>query len=627
MAKKIKISQLPDATDLKNLWIFGKGPGTQNVKAPISLLRGNTAFVEWQERNPGKTYSDWIKLLQEPAQFAADGLEEIKTDITEFGVKAKADEAIRVENETIRKTNESGRILGENQRIGAEIIREGNEEERLMAEEERKDSETERKTSETERKEAEAGRKNSEAIRMGNERLRIEIEAKRVEAETARVVTETLRVESETERKTAEELRDHAETIRTASELDRIAAETDRIEAEDERISAETERKEAETHRESAETIRVETEDTRIVEEQLRKAAERSRVEAEESREMAEELREVNTTEAIVNAEGATQRANTASGIAEELNAHPMKVQGGLWFQWSLENKQYENTGIQAQGPVGTSFKILARYNTLEELTAAIPDGSGIDGVFAVGAVEPFSYYAWLYIDGEWRWDNQGQLRGAEGKSSYEVWLEIPENAGKPLKDYFKSLSPYVGPNLNWWVGSEDTGHKAPGTDAYSPRMNTETKNWEVFNDEEQKYVDTGILAEGVSVVVTEAVKSPNEYRLHFKHATGEFTTPNLQGQSALRVLDIDHEPTEADTHYEYEGVTYSYSIGDERRYYDPDAEEYIFFKLYDLNANGAVWDELGGGGGRLPTDVIMCSPTGFTEMEDKIYLPNGILE
>lgn len=627
MAKKIKISQLDDATDLKNLWIFGKGPGTQNVKAPMSLLRGNTAFVEWQERNPGKTYADWIKLLQEPAQFAADGLEEIKTDITEFGVKAKADEAIRVENETTRKTNESGRVLGENQRIAAEIIREESEEERLMVEEERKDAETERKTSESERKGAETGRKDSETIRKQNEELRITTEGKRVEAETARAGAETLRDQSETERNRAEGLRDQAETIRTASELDRIEAETERIDAEDERISAETQRKDAESGRKSAEVIRVETEDARIVEEQLRKAAERGRVEAEESREVAEELRETNTTEAILNAEEATEYAKVATAIAMELNSHPMKVQGGLWFEWNLKTKKYENTGIQAQGPVGTSFKILARYNTIEELTAAIPDGTGLDGVFAVGAVEPFSYYAWLYVNDAWRWDNQGQLRGAEGKSSYEVWLEIPENAGKPLKDYFKSLSPYVGANLNWWVGSEDTGHKAPGTDAYSPRMNPETKNWEVFNDELQKYVDTGILAEGVSVEVTEAVKKPNEYRLRFKHAGGEFTTPNLQGQSALRVLDIDHEPTEADTHYEYEGVVYSYSIGDERRYYDPDAEEYIFFKLYDLSENGAVWDELGGGGGRLPTDVIMCSPTGFTEMEDKIYLPNGVLE
>lgn len=57
----------------------------ESAWADMESLRGNTAFQEWQDKNPGKTYDDWIKLLQEPAQTAADGIDELKDDLTEFG--------------------------------------------------------------------------------------------------------------------------------------------------------------------------------------------------------------------------------------------------------------------------------------------------------------------------------------------------------------------------------------------------------------------------------------------------------------------------------------------------------------------------------------------------------------
>ena len=315
------------------------------------------------------------------------------------------------------------------------------------------------------------------------------------------------------------------------------------------------------------------------------------------------------------------------AAITQELNDHPMIVQGGMWFEWSLVDKEYKNTNIQAQGPVGTSFKIIGRYDTYEDLVAAVPDGSGVDGVYAVGAVEPFSYFAWIAVNGVWKWDDQGKLRGAEGKSAFEVWLEEPENAGKTLADFFKYLSPYVGENKNWWVRDFDTKIKAPGTDAHSPYINPKTKTWVVFDDETQEYKDTDNLAEGISVEITETVKTPNEYRFHVKHAKGEFTTPNLMGRSGSAVLDIDHEPGLSDTHYIYNDVQYAFSIGDEVRFFDQDIEEYVFYKCYDLTANGATWEELGGGGSRLPTDVFLCSPLDFEDMDDKIFLNNGILE
>lgn len=347
MAKKIKISQLPDATDLNNLYIFGKGPGTQNVKAPMSLLRGNTAFYEWQQRNPGKTYEDWIKLLQEPAQIAADGIQYIKDDLVGFGAKAKADEAGRVENEKIRKTNESGRILGENQRIGAEIIRGEAEEERLMAETEREESETGRKALESEREEAETGRKRSETIREQNEELRVTEESKRGEAETIRAGAEILRNQSETARAIAEGLRDQAETVREASELDRTGEETGRNAAELRRISAEAEREESEAERKEAEEIRHRAEELRLGN---------------------EETRQTNTAKAITNAERSTARANSAAAKGEKLNAHqPIQQVNGegvlTWWAWNLATDEYMDTTLPARGPQGKGPVVLPNGN------------------------------------------------------------------------------------------------------------------------------------------------------------------------------------------------------------------------------------------------------------------------
>ena len=244
-----------------------------------------------------------------------------------------------------------------------------------------------------------------------------------------------------------------------------------------------------------------------------------------------------------------------------------MKPQGGYWFAWNREAQAYENTGIQAKGDVGASFKIIGRYDTLEELQQAVPDGSDVDGVYAIGATEPYSYYAWVVVDGTYQWDNQGQLRGAEGKSAYEVWMEDPTNEGKTEQDYFDWLAPQIVAG-NWYIQGEDTGIRAQAFDAQ---------------------------------VKEDPANTPDVYRLQITTAAGTFTTPNLKGASGTAVRDIDHVPTEADTSFVYNGNTYTYSIGDEVRYYDADLEEYIFYKLNDIDAEGkALWKESGSGGARF---------------------------
>ena len=465
-----------------------------------------------------------------------------------------------------------------------------------------------------------------------------------------------MRDQSEQERINAEGLRDQAESARASEEVDRDTAEQERITKEAERI-------EAEKLRITSEAKRSENEDGRIVEEQLRINAEKARREAETGREIAEEEREKNTTQAILDSEDATEKAKVATAITLDLNAHPMKIMGGIWFEWSVADQEYKNTGIQAKGDVGASFRIIGRYDTLDELIEAVPDGTNVDGVYAIGAVEPFDYYAWLAIDGVWQWDNQGKLRGAEGKSSYEVWEELPENEGKTLDEYFDYLSPLIDPETGRWIiQGEDTKVQAVGINAeVTEKENTEDRYVLHIKSASGEYDTPNIR--GISVRVEETENTPDRYLLTFTHAKGTFTTPNLRGfdvkvkeaekntpddyrleittvkgtittpnlkgRSGSSVIDIDHEPTEADTHYTYNGVQYAFSVGDEVRWYDKDNEEYVLFKLYAVTMDGAVWEEMGSGSGSLTTDVLLTGPSDLSsdESESYIYLKDGYLK
>ena len=71
--KVTDFNKVPDG-NLSKYIAFGVDRVTnESAWADMESLRGNTAFQEWQDKNPGKTYDDWIVLLQAPAQEAADG--------------------------------------------------------------------------------------------------------------------------------------------------------------------------------------------------------------------------------------------------------------------------------------------------------------------------------------------------------------------------------------------------------------------------------------------------------------------------------------------------------------------------------------------------------------------------
>ncbi|WP_347171893.1 hypothetical protein [Parabacteroides distasonis] len=68
------------------------------------------------------------------------------------------------------------------------------------------------------------------------------------------------------------------------------------------------------------------------------------------------------------------------------------------------------------KGKSGTSFNIHATYDTLDDLSTAIPDGSDINGCCAVGTQKPYNYYFWgKGSDGESGWQDHGRLEGQKG--------------------------------------------------------------------------------------------------------------------------------------------------------------------------------------------------------------------
>lgn len=71
-------------------------------------------------------------------------------------------------------------------------------------------------------------------------------------------------------------------------------------------------------------------------------------------------------------------------------------------------NPKYKINFAIPRGNPGAPFRVSGKYATLEALKSAVPDGSAVDGLMAVGTEAPYDYYAW--VDGEWV--SQGKIAG-----------------------------------------------------------------------------------------------------------------------------------------------------------------------------------------------------------------------
>lgn len=102
-------------------------------------------------------------------------------------------------------------------------------------------------------------------------------------------------------------------------------------------------------------------------------------------------------------------------------------------------NPKYKLNFAIPRGNPGAPFKPVGQYDTLELLKQAIPDGSDVDGMIAVGTEAPYDYYAWL--NGEWV--GQGKIDGigeapSDGNTygrKNEGWVEVPEHLNLTSED------------------------------------------------------------------------------------------------------------------------------------------------------------------------------------------------
>lgn len=143
-------------------------------------------------------------------------------------------------------------------------------------------------------------------------------------------------------------------------------------------------------------------------------------------------------------ASAAAQTAKDDADRAESSNSHPPRINNGYWELWDVDQGKWVQTAYPAQGPAGAdgaSYTVLGLYATLAALEAAHPTGSKGDAWF-VGTAESNTVYQWDVDQG--KWVNAGALKGPAGQDG---------------------ITPNIGANGHWWIGTTDTGVQAQGED------------------------------------------------------------------------------------------------------------------------------------------------------------------
>ena len=348
----------------------------------------------------------------------------------------------------------------------------------------------------------------------------------------------------------------------------------------------------------------------------------------------------------------ATQQGDAAKMAAERSNIlsdHPSKVINDEWYKYDEASGEYVSTGIQAKGNTGSSFSIVGNYDTYEQLIAAVPDGTNVDGVYGVGLEPPYIYYGWTIQDGVWGWHTQGSLQGGRGESAYEGAVRITGYEGTE-EEYDKT--PIENASIAEEAAkkavisakyAEDAGGAAIGSassaDAAASNANGQAERAQKSAEEAElakldaiqaaakaneaagKAEDAAegaiFSAAGADAAAGYATEQAEAARLaaerldtlsdnpnkivdgvwhKYDEESGEYVSTGIRAMPIdWQVRDLDHVPTEADLTYHDEatGLDVQYPIGAEVRVLD--AEKYVFYKLYDITADSkAVW-------GRVP--------------------------
>ena len=394
--KKKKISELNEAGDLTGFFTIG-----------YRVINGVKESVKYGLQKIQDLYENLIKAISDAGKATAD-MRELETTVeTNENTRATAEEERNV-SEQARQTAETSRVTAESARVNAEDSRSVAESGRVIAE--------------TARSAAETSRQNAESSRAQAENVRVASETARVDAEVTRVT------EFATIKQNAETATSNANTATNSAYAAAEAADTAR--------EAATEVAEHPTY--------VGTDNYVYTWNTVTKSYDRTNiyvkgeafniskvydsVSALEADSGSADIKEgafvlVNTNDVenpdnarlyvkVKNPDG-SYRYNflvDMSGAIGFTGKTPQFTKGtittgeaGTDVQLSLSESGTDPDGnpvvalnlVIPRGNPGVPFKVLGHYDTLDALKAAVPDGTDVEGVYAVGTELPYEYYAW----------------------------------------------------------------------------------------------------------------------------------------------------------------------------------------------------------------------------------------
>ena len=196
----------------------------------------------------------------------------------------------------------------------------------------------------------------------------------------------------------------------------------------------------------------------------------------------------------------------------------------------ALEDKDYVTAVTPLEDGTGYVISFLKSGNVTIKYGERGEQGEkGEDGTTPVISVKQDSdgKHYWT-VNGEWLLDNGNKMpvtgekgdkgdkgdkddagsNGNDGLTPYignngNWWIGTTDTGVKAQGNAgTDGQTPHIGDNGNWWIGTTDTGVKAQGsagTDAIAPRVriNTDTNLWEISTDGGKTWTSTGVKATG----------------------------------------------------------------------------------------------------------------------------------
>ena len=190
----------------------------------------------------------------------------------------------------------------------------------------------------------------------------------------------------------------------------------------------------------------------------------------------------------------------------------------------ALEDKDYVTAVTPLEDGTGYVISFFKSGNvTIKHGERGEQGEKGEDGTTPVISVKQDSdgKYYWT-VNGEWLLDNGNKMpvtgekgdkgdngvSGSDGLTPYigdngNWWIGTTDTGVKAQGNAgTDGQTPHIGDNGNWWIGTNDTGVKAQGdkgADAIAPqiRINTDTNLWEISTDGGKTWTSTGVKATG----------------------------------------------------------------------------------------------------------------------------------